>query len=219
MVNIFKIPFDQLPSEVSIFPLPGALLLPGGRLPLNIFEPRYVSMVLDALGEQRLIGMIQTLEQGSNIVSDNAEIFKVGCVGRIVSFSETADGRMGIVLDGICRFKVVSENTCRNGYRRIQSDFTPYEADMKGSVEKIDRDIFLKLLGDYFSTEKINLDLGGIRDVGDKNLIANLAMMCPFNLQEKQALLEARDFGHMIDIIISLMEMAVRTGRGSTIKH
>ena len=125
MRDLFSTPFKQLPEELNIFPLAGALLLPRGRLPLNIFEPRYLNMVLDSLGENRMIGMVQTLESSANPIADDARFFKTGCAGRIVSFAETMDGHIVMTLEGICRFNIVSEFGMQNG-RRIPGGFYYY---------------------------------------------------------------------------------------------
>ena len=219
MEHPLSIGFENLPKELNIFPLAGALLLPRGRLPLNIFEPRYVNMVLDSLGEQRLVGMVQTIQNTEGIVPNDAPFFNIGCVGRIVAFSETSDGRIILTLEGVCRFNVTSECEPRNGYRRIRSDFAPYSIDMEEPPECVDRGTFETLLKNYFKIEQITVDWGLIEKTEDKLLIANLGMMCPFNSQEKQALLEARDFKHMTEIMTSLMEMAIRSRDASSVKH
>ena len=219
MRDLFSTPFKQLPEELNIFPLASTLLLPRGRLPLNIFEPRYLNMVLDSLGENRMIGMVQTLENSANPIPDDARFFKTGCAGRIVSFAETMDGRIVITLEGICRFNIVSEFGIQNGYRRIHSDFKPYAMDMDEPPQCVDRGAFFRLLKDYFEVEQIRVDWEMIEKTEDRILMANLGMMCPFNSQEKQALLEARDYSHMVEIITSLMEMAIRSCDKSSVKH
>ena len=219
MENPFSIEFEHLPKELNIFPLAGALLLPRGRLPLNIFEPRYLNMVLDSLGEQRLIGMVQTLEPTPDPIPDDSQYFKIGCAGRIASFAETKDGRIVLTLEGVCRFNVISELKNRNGYRRVSSDFTPYTIDMEEPPLCMDRGAFMMLLKNYFKVEQIRVDWDLIEKTENQLLIANLGMMCPFNNQEKQALLQARDFSHMTEIMTSLMEMAVRSFETSSVRH
>jgi len=223
MYDPFGLPFDQLPDEISVFPLPGVLLLPKGRLPLNIFEPRYLNMVLDALKEERLIGMVQAMEMAPDPVPEDASLFKTGCAGRIVSFAETTDGRIMLTLDGICRFNIQSELENRNGYRRVRSDFSQFEQDMAEPPQHVDRDMLKELLERYFQAKQIRVDWDMIDQTEDQMLMANLGMMCPFNAQEKQALLEARDYAHMTEIMMSLMEMAVQestaSGDGSSVKH
>ena len=219
MTEPFGIPFEQLPKELPIFPLPGVLLLPRGRLPLNIFETRYLNMVIDALGEERLIGMVQTLEGAADLIPNDAQLFKTGCAGRIVSFAETMDGRLLITLEGICRFDIVSEFGVRNGYRCIRSNFVPYASDMDNPPKQVDREELNRLLENYFEAKKIRVDWDVIKKMEDWLLISNLGMMCPFNNQEKQALLEARDYAHMTEIMMSLMEMAIRSDDQSSVRH
>lgn len=219
MLHDFGIPFKRLPKELPIFPLPGVLLLPGGRLPLNVFETRYLNMVIDALGEERLIGMVQTPEVVADLIPDDAQLFKTGCAGRIVSFAETTDGRLLITLEGICRFDIISESRIHNGYRRIHSNFIPYAMDMDNPPIQVDRQEFDRLVKNYFEAKKIRVDWDLIISMEESLLIANLGMMCPFNNQEKQALLEARDYAHMTEIMISLMEMAIQSGDQLSVKH
>ena len=210
MRNSLRLSFDRLPGELSVFPLPGVLLLPNGRLPLNIFEPRYLNMVLDSLREDRLIGMVQATELAPDPIPDDAELFKIGCVGKIVSFAETPDGRIQLVLDGVCRFGIGSDFGLRNGYRRVSADYSQFQQDMDGPAQQLDRDIFRSLLDRYFKAKQISVDWDMVDNLEDNLLIANLGMMCPFNAQEKQALLEARDHVHMTEIMMSLMEMAIQ---------
>ena len=210
MGNRLKLSFDRLPDELSVFPLPGVLLLPHGRLPLNIFEPRYLNMVLDSLREDRLIGMVQATELAPDPIPDDAELFKIGCVGKIVSFAETRDGRIQLVLDGLCRFGIGGDFGLRNGYRRVSADYSQFQQDMEDPTQKVDRDVFRSLLERYFKSKQISVDWDMVDRLEDNFLIANLGMMCPFNAQEKQALLEARDRVHMTEIMMSLMEMAIQ---------
>ena len=219
MTEFFRIPFEQMPGELSIFPLPGVLLLPRGRLPLNIFEPRYLDMVIDSLGEERLIGVVQTIEVDVDPIPDDAQLFNTGCAGRIVSFAETTDGRIILTLEGICRFDIISQSEIRNGYRRIHTNYDPYAMDINSPPQKVNREELNRLLKHYFEAKKIRVDWNMIEKTEDRLLIANLGMMCPFNNQEKQALLEARDYAHMTEIMLSLMEMAIRSDDQSSVKH
>ena len=215
MWDPFGLPFEDLSDEMSVFPLPGVLLLPHGRLPLNIFEPRYLNMVLDSLREERLIGMVQAKEMALDPIPDDAEIFDIGCTGRIVSFAETTDGCINLTLEGICRFNIMESLGTRNGYRRVRADFSAFEQDMSAPVQQIDRPAFRELLERYFGAKKIGVDWDMIDKTEDHLLVANLGMMCPFNGQEKQALLEARDYTQMTQIMMSLMEMAIQEVGGS----
>lgn len=132
--NPFTLPFDRLPADIAVFPLSGAVLMPGTQLPLNVFEPRYLNMVEDALGARRLIGMIQPLDEDERVLS------KTGCAGRISSFSETDDGRIILVLTGLCRFDVVDELPLARGYRRVRADWTRFNGDYQDPAEnEIDR--------------------------------------------------------------------------------
>ena len=210
MRNFSRPTFDELPSELSVFPLPGVLLLPNGRLPLNIFEPRYLNMVLDSLGEGRLIGMVQATELAPDPIPDDAELFNTGCVGKIVSFAESPDGRIQLVLEGLCRFSIKGDAGLHRGYRRVEADYSLFRQDMDETAQQLDRDVFRDLLERYFKAKQISVDWDMVDNLEDDYLIANLGMMCPFNAQEKQALLEAQDRTQMIEIMMSLMEMAVQ---------
>jgi Lon protease-like protein len=219
MRDPFDIPFDTLPKELIVFPLPGALLLPRGRLPLNIFEPRYLNMVEDALGQQRLIGMVQTRDPHEGLVPEQSDLFDIGCAGRIVSFAETGDGRFMLTLEGVCRFRILSEAEGRRGYRRMNVDFSPFEGDTEDSDWSLDRDSFLPVLRRYLDARGIGIEWKAIEAAPDRLLISSLGMMCPFDLKEKQALIEARNIAEMTDLMRSLMEMGTHGGEQSTVKH
>ena len=209
MQSSFSVKFDDLPGLLPVFPLPSVLLLPGGRLPLNIFEPRYISMILDSLSEQRLIGIVQTRTAIEELVADKAEVFNTGCLGRIVSFTESSDGRLLITLDGLCRFNLLDELEIRNGYRQFGVSFDKYKADMEDPEGFIERQEFGKLVKEYFDSENLNIDIGALDKIGDKKLLANLAMLCPFETPEKQALMEAENFNQMLEIMGALMKMSI----------
>ena len=209
MQSSFSVKFDNLPGLLPVFPLPSVLLLPGGRLPLNIFEPRYISMILDSLSEQRLIGIVQTRTAIEELVADKAEVFNIGCLGRIVSFTESSDGRLLITLDGLCRFNLLEELEIRNGYRQFGVSFGKYKADMEDPEGFIERQEFGKLVKEYFDSENLNIDIGALDKIGDKKLLANLAMLCPFETPEKQALMEADNFNQMLEIMGALMKMSI----------
>ena len=153
--NVFDPGFDGLPQVLPIFPLPGVLLLPGGRLPLNIFEPRYVAMVRDALSGERLIGMIQPNEAAEDVGA--APTYSTGCTGRITAFSETDDGRYLITLTGLIRFDVARELPALSGYRRVMPDYSRFRGDLSDDPAQIDREAFLEALGTY-------LDAAGIEE-------------------------------------------------------
>lgn len=219
MRDPFDIPFADLPKELIVFPLPGALLLPQGRLPLNIFEPRYLNMVEDALGQQRLIGMVQTRDPHEGLVPEQSDLFDVGCAGRIVSFSETSDGRFMLTLEGVCRYRILGEAEGRRGYRRMKVDFSPYKTDTEDSDWTLDRETFLPVLRRYLEARGIGVEWKAIEAAPDHLLISSLGMMFPFDLKEKQALLEARDIGAMAELMRSLMDMGMHDLDQSTTKH
>ncbi len=212
--------FDGLPESLPIFPLPGALLLPGGRLPLNIFEPRYLSMIEDALGEARMIGMVQPLAPEPDPVSAEARLYETGCAGRIVSFAETEDGRFLITLTGLCRFHLGEELEGTKGYRRAGADWERFKGDLDGYVgKKIDRDRLTRLLGPYFEASGVSADWRVLEGTKDHVLVTSLAMMCPFQEREKQALLEAADLSEVSETMMTLMEMQLNAGTTSPAEH
>jgi Lon protease-like protein len=196
----------DLPDEIPVFPLSGVLLLPRGQLPLNIFEPRYIAMVDNALKTHRMIGIIQPREPGSDF------LFTTGCAGRIVSFDETDEGHYQITLKGISRFFIQSELTADpSGYRRIRADWSefPKDPDPAGRFN-LDRLRLKGLLRDYFDIEGMDCDMGSLDDVSDDNLITCLSMVCPLNANEKQALLEAKCGRTRSELFMTLLEMATR---------
>ncbi|MEX1107555.1 MAG: LON peptidase substrate-binding domain-containing protein [Dongiaceae bacterium] len=203
--------FDALPRTIPIFPLSGALLLPGGRLPLNIFEPRYLAMSADALKSERLVGMIQPAEPETS--SHAPKVEDVGCAGRIVAFSETADGRYLITLRGLLRFKLGEEIPTIGGYRRVVAGWDPFAADMiePGDV-RYDRKRLEKAARHYFVRQSMSLDVGAIDKLDDVSLVTALSMLCPFATVEKQALLEAPDHAARAELLTGLIEMAALGG-------
>ena len=209
-----------LPSVLPIFPLTGVLLLPRGQLPLNIFEPRYLAMVDDTLGQDgmrgRMIGMVQPQEAADEANQENPAVYETGCAGRIVSFSETGDGRYHIVLLGVSRFKILEELELKRGYRRVRPAFDSYSRDL--SVEDVslpERDKRLKIVQSYFSLNKIEADWSSVEGAPDEPLVTSLSMLCPFAPSEKQALLECSSLQERSALLISLMEMAVHENRDS----
>jgi Lon protease-like protein len=207
--------FDELPREIPIFPLPGALLLPRGRLPLNIFEPRYLAMTRDAIKGERIIGMIQP-EHPSEPIGAQPATYRTGCAGRIVQFAETPDGRYLITLAGLCRFDVGAELPLKDGYRRVVARFDPYRADMEARSGKIDRERLLAKLKRFLERHEIGADWSAIEKAPDEQLVNALAMMCPFGPSEKQALLEAPDLAARCETMITLLEIAVAASGGTS---
>lgn len=196
-----------LPERIPVFPLAGALLLPGGQLPLNIFEPRYLRMVDDALGGDRVIGMIQPRD---GAMSDNAPLYAVGCAGRITSFSETDDGRYLITLNGHKRFRVKEEARADTPYRQALVDWSAFPADdlSDPSTDLVDRRRLVEAMRHYLQTEGLKTDWEVVDDAPTEALVCSLAMGCPFAPNEKQALLEAGTAAERADCLIALMEMS-----------
>ena len=211
--------FSDLPAVLPIFPLPGALLLPGGRLPLNIFEKRYLAMVRGAMRSQsRMIGMIQPREDEA--ANEPPAVYDTGCAGRIVAFSETDDGRYLIALNGVARFQVVRELDMEEGYRRVEADFAPFRADLEETAsQSIDRDRLMKALKAYFTQESISADWDAIVEAPDDKLVTTLAMVCPFGNREKQALLESPSLAERSQMMTALIEIAVLDNAGEAARH
>jgi uncharacterized protein len=201
--------FADLPQTLPIFPLPGVLLLPGGKLPLNIFEPRYLAMIRSALAGQRLIGMIQPRDPDAG--GQQPEVAKVGCVGRIVSFAETDDGRYLITLAGLCRFAIMGELPLLDGYRRVVPDWAPYAADLEPTAAAVDRARLIGALRAFFADQPVRIDWQAIEQTADDRLIVSLAMLCPFEAAEKQILLEAPSPSERARVMIALLENAAMT--------
>ena len=209
----------DLPSTIPVFPLPGVLLLPRGTLPLNIFEPRYLAMTEDALATpDRLIGMIQPTEPER--ADKPPALYSVGCAGRIASFSETDDGRYLITLSGVCRFGVSEEVATMRGYRRVVPDFARWQGDL-GEPPRgaIDRDRLLTALKAFFARNDMSADWNAINDSPDDRLVTTLAMFCPFEPQEKQALLESESLAERAATLIALLEMGTLGNAGEGAKH
>jgi Lon protease-like protein len=213
----FEPTFEQLPETLPIFPLSGVLLLPGGKLPLNIFEPRYLAMVFDALAGSRLIGMVQPVQPGG-FAGDGLPthdgrppVHRIGCAGRIVSFSETEDGRLLLALSGVCRFEIVRElEPAHGGYRRVSSVFSAFRADLDSPREEeieLDRERLMAALAAFFRGRNLSTDWEAVKKAADANLLTSLSMVLPFGPAEKQALLEAADSTARAKLLIAFLEM------------
>ncbi len=204
----FKINFADLPESIPLFPLPGALLLPGGQLPLNIFEPRYVTMILDALATpHRLVGMVQP--QDGESMENETPLYRTGCAGRISTFSETHDSRILITLQGVCRFHLSSDNLTGGGYRKGKIDWRDFASDLADTPGgSIDRASILCNLKQYLKSCNMNADWSMIEGAPDYVLVNTLAMVCPFDCREQQALLEAPTLAERAEIISCLLNMA-----------
>ena len=212
----FEPGFGDLPRTMAIFPLTGALLVPGGRMPLNIFEPRYLAMIRHALAQPaRLIGMVQPKQRGIERKTDAdfvPDVERVGCAGRIISFEETEDGRYQITLAGLVRFRIRDElPRTPGGFRLVAPDFAPFAGDMKqGNYVLTGRPRFIATLKGYFETRSATVDWKAIDAMPDRQLVISLAMLCPFSPDEKQALLECRDLVQLGEMLLALFELAVR---------
>ncbi len=205
-MSVFDPTYEQLPRTIPVFPLPEVLLLPRGRLPLNIFERRYVAMVEDALAADRMIGMIQPLEPGCT--DGTPSLYDTGCAGRICRFEETEDGRYLIALSGVCRFTVAEELAPVSDYRRVRADWSHFHGDLEPVAESgLDRGRLLSALRGYFGAHGIEADWDALLEAPDERLITCLAMICPFGAPEKQALLEARDLQARTEVLMALIEM------------
>ena len=207
----------ELPEIIPVFPLPGALLLPRGQMPLNIFEPRYLAMVDDALRDgHRLIGMIQPDIAHSR---DEARptLFRVGCVGRITQLAESGDGRYILELTGVARFKVVEEVTALTSYRQCKVDFFGYADDFvaRKGEEAVDRAALLDVLTDFLEANNLKVDWEGIESAPNEALVNALAMMSPYGPAEKQAMLEAPDLKTRAEILVAVTEMDLAKKRTS----
>lgn len=209
-----RLPFDpdlqSLPAEIPIFPLPGVLLLPGGRLPLNIFEPRYLAMTQAALQGPRLIGMIQPHPEGlARVEAGAAGVYPIGCVGRMIAFSETEDGRYLITLAGLIRFRVAEELArAPGGYRRVRPDYSAYHGDLEEDPGPIERPTLLAALRAYFERHGLKADWDTIERATDERLVTSLAMLCPFEPGEKQVLLEAPTLAERAAAMTTILELA-----------
>ncbi len=218
----FLPPFEALPSVIPVFPLPGALLLPGGRLPLNVFEPRYLAMVDDALRTHRLIGMIQPRESlAARSTPAGPALHAVGCAGKLISWQETQDGRFLINLSGLIRFHVVEEVSSMRGYRQVKADWQAYHTDWPGqeplaAAGAVDRDKLRNLLERFLRDRHLTADWSTFKDAPDDALVNGLSMACPFAAAEKQALLEAPDLATRSRLLTSLLEMAGPLPQGGT---
>ncbi|SEV89977.1 hypothetical protein SAMN05444851_0192 [Aliiroseovarius sediminilitoris] len=204
----------DLPDFLPLFPLPGALLLPRGRLPLHVFEPRYLAMFDDALKTpERLIGMIQPIGDSDQ---DTARLHAIGCAGRITSFTETEDGRYMITLTGVSRFRLGAVQEGFMPYLRTEADWRGFDRDL-GPAEHdpgLDRDAFFKLLERYFELEELQTDWDSLQTAEDELMINALSMLCPFDPEDKQALLEAPSLSTRRETLVTLMEFTLRKGVG-----
>jgi len=200
---------EELPHAIPVFPLSRTILLPRARLPLNIFEPRYLAMVDGALGGERLIGMIQP--RTSEFEQERPALFDVGCAGRLTQFGETGDGRYLITLSGICRFRVARELSVTTPYRQVQTDWNEFGDDLTPDLSELpfERQSLIDSLRTYFAKFGQQVDWQSMAAAPAEALIGSMAAICPFTVEEKQALLEAEDLKSRAEILTSLIEMAI----------
>jgi hypothetical protein len=206
--------FEALPSVIPVFPLPGAILLPGSSLPLNIFEPRYLRMVRAAIEGHNLIGMIQPKGNAQVTVP---ELYGVGCVGSIADVQETDDGRILIRLKGLSRFEVAEELGVTTPYRQVRANWEPFKADPWGGTGgegSVKRDPLLGALKGYLDTKGLDADFDAIASAPDDILVNTLSMIVPLAVQEKQALLEAASVPDRSQLLQNLLEMASADSHG-----
>jgi len=206
---------DELPTEFPVFPLGGALLLPQGKLPLNVFEPRYLAMVEDALASGRVIGMVQP-DESRPATPIGPALYKIGCLGRLSSFSEADDGRYLITLTGMVRFAISVELEMRRGYRRVRADLGRFQSDLEeqSNMPGIDRRGITTALRSYFTAHGFDANWEAIDEMPDDSLVTTLAMVCPFDPAEKQALLEAPKSVDRANTLLMLLQIGAHSTTG-----
>lgn len=210
---VYRDPSD-LPDVIPVFPLPGALLLPRGQLPLNIFEPRYLAMIDDAfLSGRRIVGMVQPHPGDED--AQRPRLAEVGCAGRITQLAESGDGRYMLSLTGIARFRISEELPATTAYRQCKVDFGAYAGDFEPRVgeEQVDREGLLKTLREFLDINDMEADWDGIRRAPTEVLVNALCMMSPWGVKEKQALLEAPDLKTRAALLVAVTEVALAKDR------
>ena len=198
--KLFKINTDQIPNSIPLFPLDNVLLLPFGKLPLNIFEERYIKMTLDALKKYRMIGVIQPK-------NNNNELFQMGCIGKITSYIETPDYRIVINLEGVCRFIVHESYLTPSGYLQANIDFQDYLDDLNEIEPSIDRTTLIQKYSNFFKMRKLDIDKEVLAETSNLQLLSTLAMLAPFNKIDKQAILESPNILQRIETINSILDL------------
>ena len=198
--KLFKINPAQIPNSIPLFPLDNVLLLPFGKLPLNIFEERYIKMTLDALKKNRMIGVIQPK-------NNNNELFQMGCIGKITSYIETPDYRIVINLEGVCRFIVHESNLTPSGYLQANIDFQDYMDDLNEIEPTIDRTTLIQKYSNFFKMRKLDIDKEVLAETSNLQLLSTLAMLAPFNKIDKQAILESPNIMQRIETINSILDL------------
>jgi uncharacterized protein len=213
LMNRYRKPAD-LPKTIPVFPLAGALLLPRTDLPLNIFEPRYLAMIEDAMKAERIIGIIQPKE---NDDTDEPNLESVGCAGRITSYSETDDGRLLITITGVCRFNLKKEASTKTPYRLFNVDYKPFAIDFvnETGARSVNRDQLVTAFRQYLEANNMSADWNEVNSVSTEVLVNTLSLLAPYPAREKQALLEAPDLKARADVLVALTEIALaKSGSG-----
>lgn len=212
---------DDLPRRLPLFPLRGVLLLPRVGLPLMIFEPRYLAMLEDAIGGERMIGIIQPAASAEAVESpagSEVELRRVGCAGRITAFQELEDGRYGVTLTGVCRFEAGHEVASSKPYRTATVSFDRFMQDLQAGAGEadVDRENLLRVLKTYIEVRRLQADWGAIQRAPNESLVNTLAIISPYGPEEKQALLEAADLKTRAEILVALAEMELAAQGGSS---
>jgi Lon protease-like protein len=210
---------DDVPVVVPVFPLPAALLLPRGQMPLNIFEPRYLAMIDGAMRGDRVIGMIQPrFDRGPVDLGARPPLCRVGCLGRITQYAETGDGRILVTLSGIARFVVDEELATTTAYRQVQTSTDAFADDFKPNLgeQEVDRKTLMRVFRAYLEANNLEADWSSFDQAPTEALVNTLSMMAPYGPAEKQALLEAPDLKTRADMLVALTEMVLAGGEGQT---
>ena len=198
--KLFEVDAVNLPSSIPIFPLDNVLLLPFGKLPLNIFEERYIKMTLDSLKNNRMIGIIQPK-------NNNNELFQMGCIGKITSYIETPDYRLVLNLEGVCRFVLHERNLTPHGYYQATIDSQDYFSDLNNTEPNVDRGELIQKYTNFFKMKKLDIDKDVLAETSNLQLLSTLAMLAPFNKIDKQAILESPNISTRINTINSILDL------------
>ncbi len=206
----------DLPAVIPVFPLAAALLLPRGHMPLNIFEPRYIAMIDAAFRDKRIIGIIQPEKEGDSSLPET--LCPVGCAGRITEFAETGDGRYHVTLTGIARFRLIDEVSTDQVFRRARVDYAPFAGDFIPRIgeDQVDRDMLIKTLRAFSEAKSVEVDWDGVTRAPTEALVNALAMMSPYGIREKQALLEAPDLKTRAELLIAITEIDLAKDDGDS---
>jgi len=198
--KLFEVDSNKIPNSIPIFPLDNVLLLPFGKLPLNIFEERYIKMTLDSLKNNRMIGIIQPK-------NNNNELFQMGCIGKITSYIETPDYRLVLNLEGVCRFVLNERNLTPSGYYQAAINCDDYLADLNNMEPNVDRSSLIQKYTNFFKMKKLDIDKDVLAETSNIQLLSTLAMLAPFNKIDKQAILESPNIASRINTINSILDL------------